>query len=108
MSMPSPAAGGAARALASAHNRRRRPIDDTIAFVTASDASGARRVMLTDLAGAPPRPVPNLPAGAWQRPRFSPDGKQLLLVRGYPADRRRAARRQRTAARRVDRGHAAA
>jgi serine/threonine protein kinase/Tol biopolymer transport system component len=56
---------------------------DTIAFVTAAGADGARRVMLTDSSGAPPRHVPGLEPGAWQRPRFSLDGKKLLLIRGY-------------------------
>jgi serine/threonine protein kinase/Tol biopolymer transport system component len=78
-----PTAGGDARALGIGAHPAASPVDDTIAFITPSDASGARSVMLTDLAGSPPRPVPNLPAGAWQRPRFSADGKQLLLVRGF-------------------------
>jgi hypothetical protein len=58
-------------------------VDDAVAFISVADAAGAHRVLLTDLAGAPPRPVPGLADGAWQKPRFSPDGKRLLAIRGF-------------------------
>ncbi|HEY5926704.1 MAG TPA: protein kinase [Kofleriaceae bacterium] len=77
------AAGGTARKLTPGAAPAISPVDDTFAFVTASDPSGARRVMVADRAGAPPRELPHLPAAAWQRPRFSGDGKQVLLVRGF-------------------------
>lgn len=76
-------AGGAARALTDGGQPATSPVDGTIAFIAAADASGGRRVMLTDVGGAPPRPVPGLDLAAWQRPRFSADGKRLLLVRGF-------------------------
>jgi Tol biopolymer transport system component len=78
-----PAAGGVARDLALGAQPAASPVDGTLAFITAPDASGARRVMITDLAGAAPRDIPSLPAAAWQRPRFSADGRHLLLVRGF-------------------------
>jgi serine/threonine protein kinase/Tol biopolymer transport system component len=78
-----PAAGGDAKQLATGAAPAPSPTDNTFVFITASDPSGARRVMLGDLAGAPPRELPGLPPSAWQRPRFSADGKQLLLVRGF-------------------------
>ena len=76
-------AGGAERVLIAGAHPATSPVDDTVAFVTAADATGARRVMLTDVAGAPPRPVPGIEPAAWMRPRFSPDGKRLVLVRGF-------------------------
>jgi len=78
-----PATGGPARDLGIGAQPAASPADGSIAFVTASDASGARRVMLTDISGSPPRPIPNLPAAPWLRPRFSADGRQLSLVRGF-------------------------
>ncbi len=39
--------------------------------------------MLTDLNGVEPHVIPGVPQGVWQRPRFSPDGKRLLALRGY-------------------------
>ena len=78
-----PVTGGAARALVAGTQPAASPVDDTIAFVTSPDDAGARQVMLTDLSGAPPHPVPGLAAAAWQRPRFSADGQRLLVVRGY-------------------------
>jgi eukaryotic-like serine/threonine-protein kinase len=77
------AAGGDAKRLAIGANPTPSPVDDSVAFVTAADASGARQVMLTDLAGAAPRPLPGLERAGWLRPRFSLDGKRLLLVRGF-------------------------
>lgn len=59
------------------------PVDDTVLFLTAADATGARRVMRTDLAGSTPRAVSSLEPAAWQRPRFSADGQRIVLVRGY-------------------------
>ncbi|HEU4612277.1 MAG TPA: hypothetical protein VFS15_09385, partial [Kofleriaceae bacterium] len=76
-------AGATPHALAVGAQPAASPVSDTVVFVTAADASGARQVMVTDLGGSPPRAVPGLPAAAWQRPRFSADGRRLLLVRGY-------------------------
>jgi Tol biopolymer transport system component len=78
-----PAAGGEAKQLVTGAAPAPSPVDASFAFITASDPSGARRVMLGDLAGAPARELPGLPSGAWMRPRFSADGKLLLLVRGF-------------------------
>jgi hypothetical protein len=39
--------------------------------------------MIGTLAAAKPRAVPGVEAATWQRPKFSPDGKQLLAARGY-------------------------
>jgi Tol biopolymer transport system component len=76
-------AGATPHALAIGAQPAASRVADTVVFVTAADTSGARQVMVTDLAGATPRAVPGLPAAAWQRPRFSADGRRLLLVRGY-------------------------
>ena len=76
-------AGGEARALVDGEQPATSPRRDVIAFIGAADAAGARHVMLTDTKGTTPRPVPGLEPGSWQRPRFSRDGKRLLLVRGY-------------------------
>jgi Tol biopolymer transport system component len=75
--------GGPARPLVDAPGNQpaASPVDDRIVFVGPDDAAGKRRVWLTDLAGGAPRQVPNLPPAAWQRPRFSADGKRLLLLR---------------------------
>lgn len=75
--------GGAARELVAGAQPATSPTDDTIVFVTAADASGARRVMRTTLASAPAVPITGLEHATWQRPRISPDGKELMLVRGY-------------------------
>ena len=75
--------GGAARELVVGAQPAASPVDDTVVFVTASDASGARRVMKTTLGGAPPVPIGGVELATWQRPRISPDGTQLMLVRGY-------------------------
>jgi Tol biopolymer transport system component/tRNA A-37 threonylcarbamoyl transferase component Bud32 len=77
-----PAAGGDARLLVAGAQPATSPVDDVIIYLTAADATGARRVLQTDLAGATPRLV-NLEAAAWQRPRISPDGKRLVVVRGF-------------------------
>jgi Tol biopolymer transport system component len=77
------AAGGDARDLSIGEAPAASPIDDTLVFLTAADAAGSRRVMTTTLAGAAPRPLDAIELATWHRPKFSPDGKQLLLVRGY-------------------------
>jgi Tol biopolymer transport system component len=78
-----PSAGGEARLLMDGEQPATTRFGDTIAFVTAADANGARRVMLTDSSGTKAREVPGLEPSSWQRPRFSIDGKKLLLIRGY-------------------------
>jgi len=78
-----PTAGGAARALTAGIDPATSPLDGTIAFLGAADASGARPLLLTDGDGAPPRPVPGVEPADWHQPRFSPDGTRLLLVRSY-------------------------
>jgi Tol biopolymer transport system component len=78
-----PARGGAERVLAAGSQPAASPVDDTLAFVSAPDDTGAVQVLLGDLSGGAPRPVPGLAPAAWQHPRFSADGKRLLLVRGY-------------------------
>jgi Tol biopolymer transport system component len=75
--------GGATRALVAGSQPAVAPVGDAIAFVAPADQTGAHQILLTDLAGAPPRAIPGLAAAAWQRPRFSPDGTRLLAVRGY-------------------------
>ncbi|NVB77644.1 MAG: protein kinase [Kofleriaceae bacterium] len=75
--------GGVARELVVGAQPAPSPVDDTIVFVTAADASGARRVMKTTLAGTPAVPITGVELATWQRPRISPDGKELMLVRGY-------------------------
>jgi hypothetical protein len=39
--------------------------------------------MLGTLAGGEPHEIPKLDKATWRRPKFSPDGKRLLVVRGY-------------------------
>ncbi|HTJ43521.1 MAG TPA: protein kinase [Kofleriaceae bacterium] len=78
-----PARGGAERMLAAGAEPAASPVDDTLAFVSAPDDTGAVQVLLGDLSGAAPHPVPALAPAAWAHPRFSADGKRLLLVRGY-------------------------
>jgi Tol biopolymer transport system component len=78
-----PAAGGEPRAIALGSQPAASPSDDTIAFVTAADDGGARQVMLTGRSGGLVRAVPRLERAAWQRPRFSADGKRLVVVRGF-------------------------
>jgi eukaryotic-like serine/threonine-protein kinase len=78
-----PADGGAARPLADGTSPAASPAGDQIAFIAEAGVTGARQVLLTDLTGAPPRPIPGLAPAAWHRPRFSPDGTRLLLIRGF-------------------------
>jgi Tol biopolymer transport system component len=78
------AAGGDPRELAVGEAAAASPTGDTIVFLTAADAAGTRRVMITHAAGeAAPQPLASIEPATWHRPKFSPDGKQLLLVRGY-------------------------
>jgi Tol biopolymer transport system component len=77
------AAGGEARDLYAGEAPAASPIDDTLAFVTAADAAGTRRLMIGTLAGLTPRAVPGVEPATWQRPKFAADGKQLLAARGY-------------------------
>jgi Tol biopolymer transport system component len=78
-----PVAGGPDRRIAAGAQPVASPVDDTIVFLTTADARGARHVMRTTLAGAPPREVTSFELAGWQRPRFSPDGQRLVVVRGY-------------------------
>ncbi len=82
-----PAAGGTPVPLADGLQPAASPIDGTVAYVSPPDGDGARRVMLVDAQGgraaSRPWPVPELPPASWQRPRWSPDGKRLLLTRGF-------------------------
>jgi Tol biopolymer transport system component len=78
-----PVAGGTPRSLFAGEAPAPSPTDDTVVFLTTADAAGTRRLMRGSLGGAPPAPVPGVEPATWHRPRFSPDGKQLLLVRGY-------------------------
>ncbi len=56
------------------------PTEDRVVFVLPSEKG--RLVMATDLHGRAPTPlVPALGAGDWLNPRFSRDGKKLLVVR---------------------------
>ena len=78
-----PIAGGEARMLVAGAQPSASFVDDTIVFLGEADDAGARRVMRTDLAGATPRVVQSLEPAAWQRPRISPDGTRLVVMRGY-------------------------
>ncbi len=78
-----PVAGGEPRRIAIGAHPGPSPVDDRIAFVTPADAAGTRRVMITDLARAPPTEVPGLDAAGWQRPTFSVDATRLLIIRGF-------------------------
>ncbi len=77
------AAGGEAHDLYAGEAPAASPVDDTLVFLTAADAAGTRNVMMGSLAGGTPRAVPGVETATWQRPKFSPDGKQLLAARGY-------------------------
>ena len=61
----------------------RQPVDDRVAFLDAPDADGARAILVTTTAGAPPTPIPGVGRAAWLGPRFSPDGRHLVAVRGF-------------------------
>jgi Tol biopolymer transport system component len=75
--------GGEARALVAGEQPTTSPVGDAIVFVSAPDATGARRLMLTDAEGTTPRPVPGVDPGSWLRPRISRDGERLLVIRAY-------------------------
>jgi serine/threonine protein kinase/Tol biopolymer transport system component len=77
------AAGGEAHDLYAGEAPSASPVDDTLVFLTAPDAAGTRGLMIGTLAADKPRAVPGVEAATWQRPKFSPDGKQLLAARGY-------------------------
>ncbi|MDX2093188.1 MAG: protein kinase [Kofleriaceae bacterium] len=78
-----PVVGGPDRKLAAGAQPVASPIDDTIVFLTTADARGARNVMYTSVAGTEPHEVPSFEMAGWQHPRFSPDGRRLVVVRGY-------------------------
>ncbi len=75
--------GGAPRRLVAGTEPALSPVADTIVYITAADAAGAGQIRLTDLAGGPSRSLPGVDRAAWQRPRFSPDGRRLLVLRGF-------------------------
>ncbi|HUS32584.1 MAG TPA: protein kinase [Kofleriaceae bacterium] len=76
-------AGGDARKLFAGEAPTASPKDDTIAFVTTADATGTRHIMVGTLAGGATHELPKVEPGTWHRPKFAPDGKRLLVVRGY-------------------------
>jgi Tol biopolymer transport system component len=78
-----PAAGGEARKLFAGEAPTPSPKDDTIVFLTAPDDTGTVKMMAGDLAGGEPHELPKLERATWRRPKFSPDGRRLLVVRGY-------------------------
>jgi serine/threonine protein kinase/Tol biopolymer transport system component len=75
-----PLAGGSPRPLSpvGAAEPMASPTDDRVVF--SMPVAHGRVLMVTDLAGRAPKPLP-LPAGDWGSPRFSRDGKKLLLTR---------------------------
>ena len=78
------AAGGEApRSLFAGEAAAASPVDDRVVFLTTADVTGARRLMVGSLMGEPPKPLPGVEPATWHRPKFSPDGKRLLVVRGY-------------------------
>jgi Tol biopolymer transport system component len=78
-----PAEGGEPRRIAAGAQPAASPTDNRIVYVTAPDAAGARRVMITAIGDALSTPVAGLDPAGWQRPVFSPDGTKLALMRGY-------------------------
>jgi len=77
-----PSGGGTARALspAGALSPAASPTEDRVVFVMPTDKG--RVLMTTTLDGRAPVPlVPSLAPGDWLNPRFSRDGKKLLVVR---------------------------
>ncbi|MEZ4398545.1 MAG: protein kinase [Kofleriaceae bacterium] len=78
-----PTVGGAARRLAAGTQPAASPVDERVVFLDAPDADGARAIMIGDLAGGPPRPVPGVARAAWIGPRWSPDGSRVVAVRGF-------------------------
>jgi Tol biopolymer transport system component len=77
-----PVAGGTARALTppGATTAVASPTEDRIVFLL--ETARGQLVAETNLAGRAPLPLP-LPPGEWMNPRFSRDGKKLVLVRRY-------------------------
>jgi Tol biopolymer transport system component len=75
------AAGGAVRTLspAGALTPSASPTEDRVVFTLPSDKG--RVLMSVKLAGGAPAAVAGVAAGDWLNPRFSRDGKKLLLVR---------------------------
>ena len=73
--------GGAVRALspAGALTPAASPAEDRVVFTLPSDKG--RVLMSMKLAGGAPAPVAGVAPGDWLNPRFSRDGKRLLLVR---------------------------
>ncbi len=63
---------GASRPVAS-------PVDDRVLYLLTC-AEGFE-VQSTTLSGAPPEPVADLEPASWSEPRFSKDGKRILIVR---------------------------
>jgi len=77
-----PAGGGPVRALspAGALSPAASPTEDRVVFVQPTEQG--RVLMTTTLAGGAPKPlVPSLAPGDWLNPRFSRDGKKVLVVR---------------------------
>ncbi len=78
-----PVSGGAPHSLFVGEAPAPSTVDDTIVFLTTADAAGRRRMMRGTLAGGAGVEVPAVEPATWQRPKFAPDGTQLLVVRGY-------------------------
>jgi len=78
-----PVTGGEPRSLFVGEAPAPSPTSDALVYLTTADAAGTRRVMTTTLEGSEPTPIVNIEPATWHRPKYSPDGKQLLLVRGY-------------------------
>jgi tRNA A-37 threonylcarbamoyl transferase component Bud32/dipeptidyl aminopeptidase/acylaminoacyl peptidase len=74
------ASGGPATRLFAGAQPAAGPTDPEIVYLTPADATGARRVLIGTGEGSRDS---GLPPAAWQHPRFSPDGKQLVVVRGF-------------------------
>src|SRR5262249_46320946 len=75
-----PLAGGTPRPLSpvGADEPMASPTDDRVVFMM--PVTHGRVLMTTDLAGSPPQRLP-LPAGDWASPRFSRDGRKILVTR---------------------------
>ena len=76
-------ADGTQRPLGAGAQPTTSPTDDAVVFLSPEEPGGVRTLLLVERPGDPPHPVPGVPAATWQHPRFSPDGKRLLAVRGY-------------------------
>lgn len=77
------AAGGEPRSLYEGEAPAASPTDNSLVFLSGADAAGTRGIMLGTLAGATPRALQGVEPATWQRPKWAPDGKRLLVVRGY-------------------------